>query len=105
MFTVACISSFGSRSVILDGARYKGRLTENFEKRSDTYDSPNAIHKPFCNYMLNMAEIQPGHAVLDAACGTGHISLPAAAAVGPSGECLHMCTACISFGTPKTCCR
>jgi cyclopropane fatty-acyl-phospholipid synthase-like methyltransferase len=36
--------------------------------------------------LLRMAELEEGERVLDLACGTGLVTLPAADAVGPSGE-------------------
>ncbi len=35
---------------------------------------------------LELAELRPGERVLDVACGTGLVTLPAATAVGPEGE-------------------
>jgi ubiquinone/menaquinone biosynthesis C-methylase UbiE len=41
---------------------------------------------PAQELLLRMAELRPGQRVLDVACGTGLVSLPAAAAVGSEGS-------------------
>lgn len=41
--------------------------------------------EPAQHRMLALAALQPGERVLDVACGTGLVTLPAAQAVGPSG--------------------
>ncbi len=43
---------------------------------------------PVSARMLEMADVRPGHRVLDIACGTGEPSLTAASRVGPSGAVL-----------------
>jgi len=43
---------------------------------------------PLTRRMLELADIQPGHRVLDIASGTGEPGLPAAEIVGPSGSVL-----------------
>lgn len=43
---------------------------------------------PAQRLLLDMAALQPGERVLDIACGTGLITLPAADAVGPAGSVL-----------------
>lgn len=42
--------------------------------------------RPAQELLLEMASLQPGEAVLDAACGTGLVTFPAAQAVGVEGE-------------------
>jgi ubiquinone/menaquinone biosynthesis C-methylase UbiE len=44
--------------------------------------------QPAQDRLLELAAIQPGDHVLDLACGTGLVSLPAASAAGPSGRLL-----------------
>jgi ubiquinone/menaquinone biosynthesis C-methylase UbiE len=44
--------------------------------------------EPALTALLEMAELQAGEDVLDIACGTGLITLPAANAVGPNGKVL-----------------
>lgn len=43
---------------------------------------------PAQDLLLEMADLRPGERVLDVACGTGLVSVPAARAVGPAGEVL-----------------
>jgi ubiquinone/menaquinone biosynthesis C-methylase UbiE len=42
--------------------------------------------RPAQEKLLEMAALQPGRRVLDLACGTGLVSIPAAVAVGPQGS-------------------
>lgn len=42
--------------------------------------------RPAQDLMLAMAELKPGEAVVDVACGTGLVALPAARQVGPAGH-------------------
>jgi ubiquinone/menaquinone biosynthesis C-methylase UbiE len=42
--------------------------------------------EPAQRRLLEMADLEPGEQVLDVACGTGLVSFPAAAAVGPDGQ-------------------
>ncbi len=42
--------------------------------------------EPAQTLLLEMADLRPGERVLDIACGTGLVSIPAARAVGPDGE-------------------
>lgn len=44
--------------------------------------------RPAHDCVLAMADLQPGERVLDVACGTGMVTLPAARAVGPHGSVL-----------------
>lgn len=55
-----------------------------YDGRSEVYD--DSWHVRFARHMVEMASPQPGHRILDLACGTGLASVPAAQAVGPSGK-------------------
>ena len=69
-----------------DETEYKDRLVSNFQQRSESYDDNNSLHPPLCRELVRRAKLKPGETVLDAACGTGYISLQAARLVGPSGD-------------------
>lgn len=43
---------------------------------------------PAIDLVLDTADVQPGEDVIDVACGTGLVTLPVAAAVGPAGRVL-----------------
>ena len=79
-----------------DISHYKERLVSNFERRSESYDSNNSLHPPLCRELVRRAKLAPGETVMDAACGTGYISLEAARVVGPSGG-QRLCL-CKAFG-------
>ena len=44
--------------------------------------------QPAIDRVLDVADLRPGDDVVDVACGTGMVTLPAAAAVGPTGRVL-----------------
>ena len=44
--------------------------------------------EPATNLVLRTADLRPGERVIDVACGTGMVTLPAAAAVAPAGHVL-----------------
>ena len=44
--------------------------------------------QPATDLVLRSAELRPGESVIDVACGTGMVTLPAAAAVAPTGRVL-----------------
>lgn len=48
--------------------------------------SDQAYHPALSAKLLELCPLQPGQTVLDLACGTGHLALLAAAAVGPKGR-------------------
>lgn len=48
--------------------------------------SDPAYHPSLAAKLLELCPLQPGQTVLDLACGTGHLALPAATAVGPTGR-------------------
>lgn len=63
----------------------KREIAARFDLRADTYDR-NRAQRACAQRLLELAELQPGERVLDVACGTGNISLPATKAVGPQGR-------------------
>jgi ubiquinone/menaquinone biosynthesis C-methylase UbiE len=64
----------------------KGRLVfENFCKAAEVYDASPFF--PLCGLRLvDLVDIQSGDRVLDVACGTGAVLLPAAERIGPGGS-------------------
>lgn len=66
-------------------ADYKQRVKDNFKQRSEKYDVKNTTHPSLSAQLLERAGLQAGQHVLDAACGTGMVSLAAARLVGSSG--------------------
>ena len=69
-------------------ARLQRRVQRyGWDKASDHYELFWSRQlRPAQSLVLEMADLQPGERVLDVACGTGLVSLPAAIAVGDQGE-------------------
>jgi ubiquinone/menaquinone biosynthesis C-methylase UbiE len=57
-----------------------------YDNRAPTYDQEDNFHAKQALDFLRWMSLKPGYRVLDLACGTGAISVPAAQAVGPSGK-------------------
>lgn len=58
-----------------------------WDRAVDFYEASWAAQlQPAQDRLLAMAALQPGERVLDIACGTGLVTFPAAAAVGPGGR-------------------
>nr|POE65174.1 demethylmenaquinone methyltransferase [Quercus suber] len=55
-----------------------------YDERSSAYD--DSWHPRFAQHIVHLAKIQPGHDVLDLACGTGLVTYLASTIVGPSGS-------------------
>lgn len=55
-----------------------------YDTRAAQYD--DSWHPRFARHMVELANIQPGEAVLDLACGTGLATFAASVAVGSSGK-------------------
>ncbi|MCJ1421604.1 hypothetical protein MMC32_007968 [Xylographa parallela] len=55
-----------------------------FGSRARFYD--NAFHRQMADDYLKWVDLEPGQNLLDMACGTGLISIPAKSVVGPSGH-------------------
>lgn len=60
------------------------QLSGNAPERYEQYAAP--IMAPFVAAILDAADLSPGAAVLDLACGTGFVARAAAARVGPAGR-------------------
>ncbi|HKK45579.1 MAG TPA: methyltransferase domain-containing protein [Balneolaceae bacterium] len=58
-----------------------------WDKAADFYEASwQRQLKPAQDWMLDIADLQPGEKVLDVACGTGLITFPASQKIGPSGQ-------------------
>ncbi|MCJ1377103.1 hypothetical protein MMC17_000194, partial [Xylographa soralifera] len=55
-----------------------------FGSRAGSYD--NAFHRQMADDYLKWIDLEPGQNIVDMACGTGLISIPAKSLVGPSGH-------------------
>ena len=55
-----------------------------YDSRAPTYD--DSWHPAFARLIASHAALQPGQSILDLACGTGLVTIPAAHAVGPTGH-------------------
>ncbi|MCJ1401155.1 hypothetical protein MMC11_004367 [Xylographa trunciseda] len=55
-----------------------------FGSRARSYD--NAFHRQMADDYLKWIDLEPGQNIVDMACGTGLISIPAKSFVGPSGH-------------------
>lgn len=62
------------------------RIKQQFAGRASAYDTGNSYHPPLAQKLLELVQPQPGEALLDLACGTGIVALPAAELVGPGGR-------------------
>lgn len=61
-------------------------IRDRYDKRAPTYDGDTSFHfHQAADYIMWMS-IKPGYDILDLACGTGGVTIPAAKAVGPSGS-------------------
>jgi ubiquinone/menaquinone biosynthesis C-methylase UbiE len=57
-----------------------------YNKRAPAYDNESGFHPTQAADYIKWMDLQPGQRVLDLACGTGAITIPAANLVGPSGK-------------------
>lgn len=83
---------FGYQTV--DEAQKAARVRGVFDSVAQKYDIMNdlmsgGLHRAWKAYTVAVANVQPGHKVLDIAGGTGDLSRAFAKAVGPSGLVVH----------------
>ena len=57
-----------------------------YNKRASSYDSEGGFHPVQAADYIKWMNLEPGQHVLDLACGTGAIAIPASKIVGPSGK-------------------
>jgi ubiquinone/menaquinone biosynthesis C-methylase UbiE len=68
-------------------AGHRERVAANFDTVADGYDNSEALFSgPLAARLIDAAALVPGEHVLDAGCGTGAVTIPAARAVGPTGR-------------------
>lgn len=60
-------------------------LKQDYDRRASTYDGGVFHHTQARDYIKWM-DLKPGQKVLDLACGTGNVTIPAARIVGHSGQ-------------------
>jgi ubiquinone/menaquinone biosynthesis C-methylase UbiE len=65
-------------------AEYKQQIADLYSSRSDNYDN-GAWHPRIAHRLVELADIQHGHKVLDLATGTGMVAIEAAEIVGDEG--------------------
>jgi demethylmenaquinone methyltransferase/2-methoxy-6-polyprenyl-1,4-benzoquinol methylase len=78
------------RSQIADPASKRGYVRALFGKVAHRYDLTNdvmsvGLHRRWKRALLDLAELEPNHAVLDLAAGTGDLAFGAAERLGPEG--------------------
>jgi demethylmenaquinone methyltransferase/2-methoxy-6-polyprenyl-1,4-benzoquinol methylase len=79
------------RSQISDPASKRGYVRALFGKVAHRYDLTNdvmslGLHRRWKRALLELAELEPNHAVLDLAAGTGDLAFGAARRLGPGGR-------------------
>jgi ubiquinone/menaquinone biosynthesis C-methylase UbiE len=68
-------------------AETKAAIAAVFDRASETYDAIGIEYfTPFGRRLVDLVNLRPGERVLDAGCGSGAATFPAAEAVGPDGE-------------------
>jgi len=83
---------FGFQTV--DEREKAQRVRGVFDSVASKYDIMNdlmslGLHRAWKAYTVMVADLQPGHRVLDIAGGTGDLSLAFAKKVGPTGQVVH----------------
>jgi ubiquinone/menaquinone biosynthesis C-methylase UbiE len=72
-----------------------------YDARAPTYDKETGFHPSQAADYLKWMSLKPGFNVLDLACGTGAISIPAARAVGPSGKVIGVDISSVSLSIAR----
>jgi len=70
-----------------DAERFTTDAKHNWSSVADRYDRLSAtLFPPITSAFLSFVQLQPGHLVLDVACGPGYLTTAAAHAVGTAGR-------------------
>lgn len=75
---------------ILKEETYLDRLASFWNERALKYDLNDEFHPPLASYVVDFADLQTGHAVLDVATGTGTVAFAALQRVGASGNVIGL---------------
>lgn len=73
---------------VLHAEGYKQRVINMWQGRGASYDANDTFHYALAAQLVDLADIAPGNAVLDAATGTGMAALLAAERAGEAGRVL-----------------
>lgn len=78
-------------------------IRSRYDKRAPTYDQEKGFHPKQAADYINWMNVQPGFNILDLACGTGAVTIPAAKEAGPSGSVIgiDISSASLDIGREK----
>ncbi|CZR58430.1 related to ubiE/COQ5 methyltransferase [Phialocephala subalpina] len=78
-------------------------IRNRYDKRAPTYDQEKGFHPKQAADYINWMNVQPGFNILDLACGTGAVTVPAAKEAGPSGSVIgiDISSASLDIGREK----
>lgn len=80
-----------SSESVESAAAKKARVIGVFDRAAEQYEQSGiAFFAPLGERLVQQARLRPGERVLDVGCGRGHVLLPAARAVGPTGSVLGL---------------
>jgi ubiquinone/menaquinone biosynthesis C-methylase UbiE len=72
-------------------------IAQRYDTRAPTYDSEQGFHKKQAAQYIEWMAVQPGFQILDLACGTGAVTIPAARATGPAGSIIGVDISSVSL--------
>jgi ubiquinone/menaquinone biosynthesis C-methylase UbiE len=71
----------------MNAAAHNNHVTAAFDQAAARYDTHGPqFARPIAQRLVTLASLQPGWRVLDAGCGAGAVTIPAAHAVAPTGH-------------------
>jgi ubiquinone/menaquinone biosynthesis C-methylase UbiE len=79
-----CTTTSTSKALKMTGQRQSANAIRFYDSKSFDYDA--TWHSDFTKRFISYLDIQPGHHVLDLACGTGLLTFREADVVGPEGQ-------------------